>query len=191
MVLCVLGLLALVFLRPDSGYKEQVARNNCVRNLKNLGFAFRVFATDHADRFPSEVLATNGLDPNSIPIQSIYLALSNGLFSPNLLCCPADSERRPATSFQALTAKNISYFVGLSADETKPQSLLAGDRDLNTNGVSVGPGVLTIATNMIVSPGQKIHRWGMDVAMGDGSVQRFTTNRIRGQMLEGQRLLIP
>lgn len=119
------------------------------------------------------------------------MALSNELSSPDILHCPADSERKPAASFQTLTAKNVSYFIGLSADETRPQSLLAGDRDLNTNGVPVGPGVLTLTTNMIVSPGQKIHRWGGDVVMGDGSVQQLTTNRIRQLKLEGQRLLIP
>ena len=190
-VVAVIVLFVLVFLPSRSRDKERKRRIECVGNLKNIGLAFRIFATDNGDRFPWMVFATNGLDPASIPIQNMYMALSNEFPSPRRLHCPADAERNPAKSFEALTVNNISYFIGLSADESRPQSLLGGDRDLQTNGVPVSPGVLTITTNMVVSPGQKIHRWSGDLLLGDGSVQQFTTNRARGYSFVGQRLLIP
>ena len=56
-----------------------------------------------------------------------------GIFleTPKILICPADT-RTAATNFAALQNANISYFVGVDADYSKPMSLLAGDGNLSS-----------------------------------------------------------
>ena len=46
-----------------------------------------------------------------------------------MLVCPADL-RPPAGNFAALQNTNVSYFVGVTADYSKPASILAGDGNL-------------------------------------------------------------
>ena len=80
-----------------------------------------------------------------------YLAMSNELSTPKIVLCPSDRNRVEATVFSTnaliqtpgITVTpfqgniNISYFVGVDADETKPQCFLGGDRNL-TNSVGLG-----------------------------------------------------
>lgn len=54
-VLGVLGILAVILLgivpalRQARAFAKQI---NCVNNLKNVGLSFRIFATDHGDKWP-------------------------------------------------------------------------------------------------------------------------------------------
>jgi len=73
------------------------------------------------------------------------------LVTPKFLVCPAD-KRKPATNFPSLTIQNVSYFLGLDADESRPQMTLAGDRNLTTNGVPVGPGLVEIRAQSVFHP---------------------------------------
>jgi hypothetical protein len=51
-VVVMAGMLLLSRHRP-----VKAERIKCVNNLKNIGLASRIFATDHQDRFPFEVLS--------------------------------------------------------------------------------------------------------------------------------------
>ncbi len=76
-------------------------------------------------------------------IYTVYMVMSNELSNPKIVTCPAD-ERSPGatnftTSFAATGAvggggKNFStsYFYGQNADETNPQMLLSGDRNIGS-----------------------------------------------------------
>jgi prepilin-type processing-associated H-X9-DG protein len=97
--------------------------------------------------------------------------------STKFINCPADT-RREASDFATLASSNISYFIGLEADETNPTMLLAGDRNL-TNGRPVLNGVLTVATNDNVGWTHEIHRNAGNIAMADGSVQQVTSGKLR------------
>jgi len=61
------------------------------------------------------------------------------------LICPAD-DRFAATNFTFLSNSNISFFIGLDATETDPQSFLSGDRNL-TNGTPIQNGILKLMPN--------------------------------------------
>src|SRR6185436_10384774 len=62
------------------------------------------------------------------------LLATNQLITPKILFCPEDSARIRAVVFdQSFSDKNLSYFLGLDAEETKPQTILSGDRNLSTN----------------------------------------------------------
>ncbi len=89
----------------------------------------------------------------------------------------------------SLTDKNISYFFNADADETKPRTVLAGDRNILTNGVVAGPGRLTFSGHPAVTWSQAIHNRQGNVAMGDSSVQQYGPGRITGN--PGERWVVP
>src|SRR4051794_29206473 len=137
-------------------------RMNCVNNLKQIGLSFRTWALDNQDRYPMAVPVTNGGSMEFIPTGvawAHFSVMSNELSTPKVLICPQDVPRRAvppviarapvsamrttATTF-GLTPRsgqvpfasdtNLSYFVGVDADEKHPRMLLAGDWN-----VAVGP----------------------------------------------------
>src|SRR5688500_13156305 len=141
----VMALVAMIFLPYLARPKRHPTRIKCVNNLKNVGLAFRIYATDNNDLFPGQVMASNGW--HKVDVVNVYQWLSNELSTPKLLICPNDTKRDEAANFALLAPKNISYFASLSASETNPIMFLAGDRNLMTNGNAVGPGVFALTTN--------------------------------------------
>ena len=80
-------------------------------------------------------------------VSMMFLTMSNELSTPKILFCPSESEtsyRQASTSFAGAnvgTANaipftndlNVSYFIGVDAQETYPQMLLTGDHNLGGN----------------------------------------------------------
>ncbi|MGZ8939448.1 MAG: type II secretion system protein, partial [Limisphaerales bacterium] len=162
-----------------TGGKASATRIKCVSNLKNIGLSFRIFATDNSDLFPQQRMLSNGVSMAEIDVVRVFGALSNEIADPKILICPADKERKAAASFTNLSARNISYFASLSAEETLPQAFLAGDRNIATNGVAVGTGLLAVTTNSSLSWTKELHVEQGDILMGDGSVQQMSSSRIK------------
>jgi hypothetical protein len=179
-VVCVIAALVLWLMTiPGGNGRAKAGRIKCINNLKNLGLAFRVFSTDHGDRFPAEIFLSNGVERKSIDVVKILGALTNGLSDPKILVCPEDKTRSPATSLTNITARNVSYFLSLSAREIEPQVFLGGDRNIATNGVAVGTGLFELTTNSAVSWTKEIHVEQGDIVMGDGSVQQMSSSRLK------------
>jgi hypothetical protein len=81
----------------------------CINNLKQIGLAARIWATDNSDVLP----------PN-------WLSMSNELSTPKILVCPADAARTPAPNWAAFSAANVSYdFLNPNGSEAEPQVVLA------------------------------------------------------------------
>lgn len=72
--------------------KERAQQVACVNNLKQIGLAARLYATDN-----------NGLFPRDL------LSLSNELGSPLVLTCPADHSRGRASTWAEASVANVSY----------------------------------------------------------------------------------
>ena len=123
-----------------------------------------------------------------------FRAMSNELGTPKVLVCPADN-RKAALIFSVLSNVKISYFVGANAADTLPQSFQAGDRNLTTNSVPLGTGLLDLTTNVTVGWTAALHKHSGNVVLGDGSVQQFTNARLQEQSAHSgvatNRLLIP
>jgi hypothetical protein len=120
---------------PPTKAKERAWAIICVNNLKQVGLAFRQWALDHDDRFPFNVPSPQGgtrelcapdrqgFDTNAV---AHFQVMSNELFSPNILVCPADASKKPALDFPHLRATNVSYQVrsGANLSEESPTELL-------------------------------------------------------------------
>ncbi len=88
--------------------KEKAQSIACINNLKQLGLAARMWATDNGDVLP----------PN-------FTSMSNELFTPKVLVCPADTARQPAADWGSFTMANVSYeFLAPSGSETEPQRVV-------------------------------------------------------------------
>jgi hypothetical protein len=125
--------------------KELKNRIACIKNLKQIGIATRIYATDNQDRFPWQVASAEGgcaesmsnlkADPDGFNVKNgrpaivafpdAFSAMRNELFSPDVLICPSDESAVAANNFDSLTEKNISYKLGLQADESKPNRILS------------------------------------------------------------------
>ncbi len=123
-----------------------------------------------------------------------FQVMSKELNNPNVLICPADN-RKPATNWTTLTGSNISYFVCLDADETQPQMWLSGDSNLELDGKPVSSGTLNLWTNSNVGWTAARHIRQGYVALGDGSVQQYSSSKLREALavtgVATNRLAIP
>lgn len=182
-VVTVLILLVAVLVPALGRAKQKAARISCVCHLKQIGLAFRIYANDNADLYPMSVEAKDPSfrdDALAGDGFRIFQAMSNELSVPKTLSCPADS-RRAATNWAALTNTNISYFVGLDAHDTKPNMVLAGDRNLALDGKLL-TGVAALGTNSLLTWTKEMHREKGNIGLADGSVQQVTTELLRQQL---------
>jgi hypothetical protein len=134
-----------------------------------------------------------------------FQIMSNEVSTPWVLSCPDDKrqEHSLATTFgapdaehkiQFLNNSNLSFFVGIDADETNPQMMLSGDCNI-TNGTPVQNGILTLTTNNPGGWAPERHGGGQNVALSDGSVLQLATVHLKMTVtntgIENNRLQMP
>jgi hypothetical protein len=128
-----------------------------------------------------------------------YRAASNELVTPKILVCPTDKNKTvppgltgpgPKKAAAAAPAQNawslldgnkhISYFLGLDAQESKPQTILAGD-----SGISSGYALqdLTFSgnngTSIDVTFDATMHEGSGHIVLSDASVHHVSTAQFR------------
>jgi hypothetical protein len=184
-VLAAIGLLAVLIVQAQdlTFAKAKSERIRCVSNLKQIGLAFRMWSNDNKDRFPMRVEAKDGGSLEAIAAGETFrhfAAISNELVSMKILVCPSDT-RTAVTNVSQLQNTNISYFVALDADETKPQMLLSGDRNL-TNGLPMKKAVLDVSVDAPAGWTAEMHVEAGNIGLADGSAQQVTTTGLRRQI---------
>jgi len=181
LIVIVLTFLTALFVHAQADPQAHARRERimCVNNLRQLGLAFRLWSNDHNDRFPMQYGTDKGGSREGIDKEEPWLhfkALSNELSTPKVLACPAD-DRQPATNFSNLTLTNLSYFVGIDADETIPFMLLSGDRNV-TNGIAPKKGIVEF-TVPPVGWTETMHHDAGNLGLSDGSVQQASNLGLR------------
>ena len=142
----------------------------------------------------------------------MFLVMSNELSTPKILFCPAESEssyRTPASSFgnpgsvvgtvnQILYTNDlqVSYFIGVDAQETLPQMFLTGDHNLGGNAnppttaflaaPAVGTPCVWLGTNFNAGQGAAFmnngHSLQGNIGLADGSVQGFSRSALQNAL---------
>lgn len=214
-VIAIIAILAGMLLPALSKAKQRALRIKCVNNLRTVGLSFRLFATDNDDLFPMQVPFSQGGSAEATSRTTgmsqtwrHFLSLSNELSTPKILICPSDGLGRIEantwnTNRQSSQSglqgfyrnQNISYFVGLDADETIPQSLLSGDRNItNADRPDISRGAILrfrmrSARNQarpLPTPtpafDHNIHNLKGNVVLGDGSVQTLSSAQLSAQL---------
>lgn len=199
-VAVLIGLLAL-WLPAWRRAATSSSKLSCANHLKQVGLAFRMWGLDNNDMFPMQVSTTNGGTMEWVDAGNVYvhfLVMSNELNTPKLLICPQDADARRvlATTFTATVPSgtpgqipftndhSVSYFVGVDAEETQPQTILSGDANQTVGGVTVSRGLLSVWTNAAVSWTKDRHVNFGNIGLADGSVQSVTDLRLWHLLVE-------
>ena len=159
------------------------------------------------------VLAAN--QQSSRGVSKMFLCMSNELSIPKILFCPAEYEssyRQAASSYRQAASTfsgtydsatnsapytndlNVSYFIGVDAQETSPRMFLAGDHNLggdgnpprwayySLDGFNLGYAVW-LGTNFTVNWGPAFmanqHDKEGNIGLADGSVECFKRSQIQ------------
>jgi competence protein ComGC len=191
-IIAIVAFMAMLIYPGGQKAKARALRIQCGSNLKQVGLATRVWAGDHGDKYPWEVVGTNG---GTVDFRSganawrHFEVMSNELSTPKVLFCPADSEpeRNRAGIFTPVSNSwdisfssnsNISFFIGLDSNESDPQRLLSGDRNL-TNGTPIRNGILELTTNNPTGWTAEMHKKVGNLLLSDGSIQQLSQTGIR------------
>jgi prepilin-type N-terminal cleavage/methylation domain-containing protein/prepilin-type processing-associated H-X9-DG protein len=149
---------------------------------------------------------------NSRFLYQAFAVMSNELNTPKILYCPAeyDSGHSAATTFASSVLAgqgepfrgntNVSYFVGVDADETQPQMFLTGDHAMGNTGTAAnnnnhstagwgqnqdgyyapnGANTGTATNGNAAWMDNSQHGKQGNVGLADGSVQGFSISKLR------------
>ena len=183
---------------------QRAKRINCLSNLKQMGIGLQLYANENGGDYPFfNNLLGNGR------VWTNFAAAGKYVTTPKLLLCPSDDgkwkglKNKPPAEFSkeesgfanpANQENALSYFYGISASETDPNTVLSGDRNLTANqpdGPDVSPkwsyaGKVPTGGNPGISLGGQstppscgwnnaLHHFNGNILLGDGSVQQMTT----------------
>ncbi len=194
--LAVVAVLSSLFFPALQRARQRSLRISCTSNLKQIGLGFKTWSFDREGRFPWQVLTNQARDIRPEAATNVYLqflTMSNELSTPYILHCPADAQRTIARNFGELSDTNVSYFVGLDADDSTPQMFLTGDRNI-TNGLAITNRVLFLTPRLPAGWTPELHPRQGNIALADGSVQQFSSSHLTEAVTNasaGNRLLMP
>jgi prepilin-type processing-associated H-X9-DG protein len=183
----------------------------CMSNLRQIGVAYTHFGLEHNDLPPWYVSSRdggtadyNGGIPGLAARNQLYVqfsVLSNSLPSPRYLADPSDlrAELKVARSWSLDSdgglyhinhrQRSISYFIGLRGTFRTPRYVLAGDRNVATEGSYVTTCAAGVSPASALNPSfatwtNDVHGLSGNLLFYDGSVEQTSTPRLRDVLWE-------
>jgi prepilin-type N-terminal cleavage/methylation domain-containing protein/prepilin-type processing-associated H-X9-DG protein len=203
-VIAILAILAALLMPVFNKSQMRAKRIWCENSQRQIGLAFHVFSNDHAGKFSMEASTNDGgslefVESGFSGGETFYTAykhfqaLANELVQPQILVCPTDIKRTIASNFPALQNENVSYFVGVNSTFDKPESILAGDRNLATNSYQ-DPTILQIGPVSRLQWTWEMHQSKGNVVFADGHVEEWndaSLNTAASQSSTNQSFFLP
>ena len=174
----------------------------CQANLAQIGRAYQLWGNDHDDLVPYLVSAQNGglrQHPLAANIYIQFAWVSNGLMTPKVLVCPADTNttRRakdfstnPDGGFMHPGYRNnaVSYMLSFHAGRHFPRSILSADS--NIDGTSIegcsfsGFPIPRVSSSPVSGSGwnDAVHGRKGNLVFMDGSVTETSTTELRAAL---------
>ncbi len=142
-------LLATVVLPALAGTRRGTDLAGCVNNLRQIGRAYQVWASEHNDDAPYYLpMSQGGIQMHVLSGNAWFQFswISNELATPRILACPSDFQKRPAQDFGSSSQGGflntgyrnnaVSYFVCPHGIRFVPGSFLSGDRNVRVDSQS-------------------------------------------------------
>ncbi len=180
-VIAIIAILAGLLLPSLSSGKSKAHSVDCLNRLKQVGIGLRLWANDNSDKFPWAMSIKEGGTKDSPEWVDHFRFASNQLANAAILTCPADREKQPSLTWQKLSADfNVSFFIGMDARESYPQTIVAGDRNVFGGGGGLDPSWNKFLGDSIDAAWEDtIHRNKGNILTADGSAHPTTTPQLR------------
>jgi prepilin-type N-terminal cleavage/methylation domain-containing protein/prepilin-type processing-associated H-X9-DG protein len=185
-VIAIIAILAAMLMPALAAAMAKAKRVWCENNLRQVGLGFHLFMHEHNSQFPMRVPMAGGGAKEFVQngylvggpfyfSYRIFETLSNELVYPKILLCKAEVNRFPADNFATLQNSNLSYFVGVTADFSKPDDILAGDRNLACNP-SPSPTIMRTTAGASYWWTTELHTLKGNMLYADGHVEEWNNH---------------
>src|SRR6185437_23931 len=176
LVVIIVIVILMSFFLPglsNPGHMHRTPLDTCRTHLRQIDIAFIMYASDSNGHFPMQVFTNDG-GTQEIRDQTFphYQKLSGYLLYVPTLVCPADKNRGAAENYAQLTDTNLSYFINVDASTNNPSTtILAGDRNLQSNGRAVPSGSFTLTRSLDMGWTRELHPNMGILAFADGHAE--------------------